>query len=180
MNNDRYVARLPALQSWIDATLAASVELRRPVWSFGFQRLPLYFSEAILTAAGVVLVDLVPAPPLSALGLAEFKSFEMQHMAGITFRDTYFLQTSHARTESLHFHELVHIVQWKVLGPESFLLLYAEGLAKRGYAGSPLEEMAYRHQERFDRGQPAYAAEAEVREETLALAKFGVDSGRTG
>lgn len=98
-------------------------------------------------------------------------SFEKQEMAGITFKDTYFLRTSSALDESVHFHELVHVVQWGALGPESFLLLYAEGLAKPGYAGSPLERIAYRHQERFDRGRTAYAVETEVREETLALAK---------
>lgn len=122
------------------------------------------------------MVDHPPLPPLSALGLTEFKSFETQEMAGITFKETYFLQANLAFTESLHFHELVHVIQWKVLGPRNFLLLYAEGLAKHGYAGSPLERMAFRHQARFDAGQPPYAVDAEVLGETRALAKVGLSS----
>lgn len=168
------------MQDWIEKTLAANARLRRPVQSFDFRRLRLYFFEATLATAGVVPIDHVPVPPLSALGLTEFKTFEAQDMAGITFGDTYFLRVNHAQSESLHFHELVHIVQWRVLGPETFLLLYADGLSKNGYANSPLEEMAYRHQSRFDDGQPAYSVESEVSEETLALPKFGAPPRRTG
>jgi len=177
MNNDRYAARLPAIQNWIEATLAAHINLKRPVSSFGFPQIPRYFSETILMATNVVLVDRVPAPPLSALGLTEFASFETQDMAGITFRDTYFLRTNYGYSESLHFHELIHAVQWKVLGPENFLLLYAAGLARHGYEESPLEKMAFRHQARFDAGLPAYEVEADVTGETLALATF-VDYSR--
>jgi len=35
--------------------------------------------------------------------------------------------------ESLHFHELIHIVQWRVLGPEGFLAMHADGLTHFGY-----------------------------------------------
>src|SRR5260370_31149371 len=148
--NPRYVALLPAMLDWIDMTLAAHASVSRPVRSFNFQRLPHYFSEAILTTTDVIVVDRVPTPPLSALGLIEFKTFEAQDMAGITFKDTYFLQADHADTESVHFHELVHVVQWKVLDPQRFLLLYADGLARYGYADSPLEIMAVCHQEPVD------------------------------
>ena len=71
-------------------------------------------------------------------------------MGGITYLDTYFLLPGGADDESLHFHELVHVIQWRVLGPENFLLLYAADLAERGYSDSPLEAMAYGHQQRFD------------------------------
>jgi hypothetical protein len=30
--------------------------------------------------------------------------------------------------ESLYFHELIHLVQWRLLGPERFLAAYASGL----------------------------------------------------
>lgn len=86
----RYVAALPAMLEWIDRTLASFNSMRRSVQSFNFQRLPHYFSETILTTTGVVTVDRVPTPPLSALGLIEFKSFEEQDLLGITFKDTYF------------------------------------------------------------------------------------------
>ena len=171
--NPRYVALLPAMLQWIDRTLASCDRVRRSVRSFNFQRLPHYFSETILTDTGVVVVDRVPTPPLSALGLIEFKSFEEQDLVGITFKDTYFLQTDCAYSESLHFHELVHVMQWKALGPEQFLLLYADGLARYGYDGSPLESMAFRRQAQFDSGRGAYNVDVEVTQETLTLASLG-------
>jgi hypothetical protein len=87
----------------------------------------------------------------------------------VTYQDTYFLETSAASSESIHLHELVHTVQWLILGPEDFLLLYAAGLAEHGYKDSPLEAKAYAHQARFEaRGSP-YSVEAEIGAATLAL-----------
>ncbi|MGB8014923.1 MAG: hypothetical protein WCF80_03410 [Pseudolabrys sp.] len=45
--------------------------------------------------------------------------------------------------EKMHFHELVHVIQWRMLGPDRFLFLYANGLECFGYRQSPLEAMAY-------------------------------------
>ena len=137
--------------------------------SFKFPRLPRYFSERLLNTNSMVPADRLPVPPLSALGLWEFADFESQPLSGITFDDTYFLLRGSATDESLHFHELVHVVQWRVLGPEEFLLLYAAGLAGHGYRRCPLEAVAFDHQESFDAGDPPYAVEEEVRPETLAL-----------
>jgi len=122
-----------------------------------------------LNSASVVITDNLPRPPLSASGLSEFVSFEKQPMGGITYFGTYFLERGAAGDESLHFHELVHVIQWQVLGPKDFLLLYAAGLAERGYLECPLEAMAYAHQQRFAASEPTYSVETEVRRQTLAL-----------
>ena len=73
--------------------------------------------------------------------------------AGITFKDTFFVQQGHV-SESLHFHEMVHIVQWARLGVDNFLLAYGVGLLQFGYERSPLEQMAYTLQASFDNGSP--------------------------
>ncbi|HEV7501261.1 MAG TPA: hypothetical protein VGQ33_14705 [Vicinamibacteria bacterium] len=73
-------------------------------------------------------------------------------MAGITFGDTYFVQAGHAPTDGVHFHELVHVVQWKTLGVVEFLSTYAVGLAQHGYATSPLESAASWLEGQFDLG----------------------------
>src|ERR1035437_3419422 len=99
---------------------------------------------------GIIVPHLREMAPLSALGLREFADFENQPARGITYLDTYFLWRADATDESLHFHELVHVVQWQVLGPKDFLLLYAAGLAESGYRDCRLEAMAYDHQRRFD------------------------------
>jgi hypothetical protein len=65
--------------------------------------------------------------------------------------------------ESLHFHELVHIVQWQLLGPEQFILSYALALAEFGYSRNPFEEIAYELQDRFARHEPPFPVEAAVK-----------------
>lgn len=170
MGPDRYLPFLPTILNWIQQTLDAHAHERRAVSSFKFSRLPRYFSEGLLNTASVVPTDRLPVPPLLALGLWEFADFENQPLSGITYNDTYFLQRSAvAIDESLHFHELVHVVQWEVLGPKDFLLLYAAGLAGHGYRRCPLEAMAFDHQGRFNAGDPPYSVEAEVWRQTLAL-----------
>jgi hypothetical protein len=81
------------------------------------------------------------------------------------YLDTYFVLWHEAERESLHFHELVHVDQWQVLGLARFLALYAEGLEKQGYRYGPLEVMAYDHEARFNSNGEPYAVEAAVRQQ---------------
>ena len=97
-----------------------------------FPRLPSYYSPEILSLAKVIVIDRVPVPPLSAMGLAEFAEFEQTSFDGITYKDTYFIRKDHAGDEFIHFHELVHVIQWRELGVEAFLLAYANGLLELG------------------------------------------------
>jgi hypothetical protein len=102
-----------------------------------------YFTEKTLTSAKVVLVEPLPIPPLRTMGLARFADFERGNFDGITYLDTFFLKPAQATNEAVYFHELVHVVQWRLLGPDRFLFLYANGLECFGYRQSPLEAMAY-------------------------------------
>jgi hypothetical protein len=155
VNLENLLPKLPLITGWIDATLTAHAGAARPVADFGFKRLPNFYSPELLARTKVVAVARVPVPPLTAIGLPEFAAFEQGDYAGITFKDTYFMQASQVANESIHFHELVHVVQWAHLGVERFLLAYAAGLAANGYRNSPLETMAYDLQDYFDRnGQP--------------------------
>jgi hypothetical protein len=151
------------IADWIQKTLAQHAPAARSVVSFGFSRLPHYYGQDILTKAKVVVVPKVPMPPLSAMGLDRFSEFEQMDAGGITYLDTYFLRADHAHIESLHFHELVHVIQWRMLGPEQFLALYADGLERFGYYKSPLEQMAYGFQGRFEREAQPFSVEAECR-----------------
>lgn len=72
-------------------------------------------------------------------------------MAGITFGHMYFLHREHAH-EAIHFHELVHVVQWAALGAAAFLPTYAVGIAQHGYEASPFELAAFDLQAKFERG----------------------------
>lgn len=157
----------PFVRDWISRTLAAHATKAKPISSFNFPRLRHYYSSDLLARAKVVFVDKCPKPPLSAIGLTQFAKFENMNADGITYLDTYLLLWHEAERESLHFHELVHVIQWKLLGAERFLALYADGLEKRGYRNSPLEVMAYDHEARFNSREPPYSVETAVRKQVL-------------
>jgi hypothetical protein len=149
MTPEEFHKYYPRLLGWIDNTLRAQAANARTVASRGFPRLPLYFSANTLTSAKVVLVDQLPIPPLSSWGLTRFADFERGTFNGITYLNTFFLKRRELRNEAIHFHELIHVIQWRILGPENFLRLYADGLERFGYRDSPLEIMAYNAEAAF-------------------------------
>jgi len=153
----------PRIAGWIKKTLAQHASAARPVALLGFSRLPHYYDPQLLLSSLVVFLPRVPMPPLSAMGLDRFRDFEQMNAGGMTFFDTYFVRADHAEDESLHFHELVHVIQWRLLGPEKFLALYADGLERFGYRKSPLEAMAFRLQHRFQHEAPPFNVETTCR-----------------
>jgi hypothetical protein len=81
----------------------------------------------------------------------------------ITYHDVYFLGRARAADEALHFHELVHIVQWQVLGPERFILAYALGhVIGGGYSANPFEQIAYGLQDPLARQEKPFNVESIV------------------
>jgi len=143
MSPEEFAKFYPPLLDWIRTTLSTSVHVAQTVASREFSRLPLYFTEKTLASTKVVLVDPLPMPPLSSMGLVRFADFERGNFDGITYIDTIFLKPTQSNNENMYFHELVHVIQWRLLGPDRFLLSYANGLECFGYRRSPLEAMAY-------------------------------------
>jgi hypothetical protein len=140
--------------------LAENKEKAIPVIKLPLPGLQKVFPSDLLEKAKVVVVTgKVPFPPLSRMGLPELQEMENMPMDGITYVNTFFI--NHLRqTESLLFHELVHVVQWERLGVDNFLLAYGVGLMQssdlcrtleEAYRNSPLEQIAYTLQEGFDR-----------------------------
>jgi hypothetical protein len=163
MTDQEFHAIYPSLFGWVQRVLGQYAPAARPVNSLGFQRLPDFYDADTLAKAKAVAVNKVPVPPLSAMGLGRFAGFERMDAAGITYLDTCFLRADQAWDESLHFHELVHVVQWRILGPKAFLAAYADGLERYGYRESPLEVMAYDLQARFDARERPFDVAAEMR-----------------
>ena len=157
------LAHLPKVRSWIDELLVRSRPQAVRVSTLPFKRLRFFYSAGTLERAWCVVTDRVPVPPLTLLGLPGFEEFEHGSPQGITFQDLYFVRRDHATDESLHFHELVHTVQWNYLGPDGFLEAYALGyLQGGGYMGNPLERIAYSLQDDFERGEYDFQAEPQV------------------
>ena len=164
MTPEEFQAFYPQVISWICLTLSAHQKHAKSVASVGFVRLPHYFSDGLIANTKYVVVDRPPMPPLSALGLKRFAAFEQGDYDAITYLDTFFLKTGHVADEGLYFHELIHVVQWRVMGAERFLAAYADGLETFGYCNSPLEMMAYDAQAAFAQSTKVFDAEQLVAE----------------
>jgi hypothetical protein len=159
MTPEEFQTAYPKVQAWIQKTLAFYEKDAQPTTSMHFVRLPLYFDHALLETAKFIPIDRVPMPPLSAMGLGRFAAFEQGDFHGITYLDRYFIKRTVLTEEALHFHELIHVIQWRLLGPERFLVAYANGLDEFGYENSPLEKMAYDAEASFKRSSAIFHAE---------------------
>jgi hypothetical protein len=169
MTPEEFSTVYPAVLRWIRQTIVDHEHSARTVGSRGFKRLRLYFSQELLDTTKVIGISRVPVPPLPSMGLQRFRNFERGDWDGITYLDTIFLKRTKAADEQLYFHELIHVVQWRLLGPERFLKLYADGLEKFGYRDSPLERMAYAAQAEFSRSKQPFDAQAMVLRELRQL-----------
>jgi hypothetical protein len=146
---ERLQRSLPKVEHWIDELHAKHIQQTRLASQAGLSRVSACMPAALLTSARVATVDTIPFPPVAAYGLPEFQPMAEMPLAGITFRDMYFVSQPYA-TEAIHFHELIHVVQWKTLGGRPFLLTYVLGIIQHGYAASPLEAIAFECQARFE------------------------------
>jgi len=155
----------PKLWVWIQNTLALYEKNAKSIASMHFVHLPLYFDHSLLEAAKFIAIDRLPMPPLAAMGLSRFAAFEEGNFNGITYLDRYFIKQTVVNEEAIHFHELIHVIQWRLLGPEGFLVAYANGLDEFGYENSPLEKMAYDAEAAFKRSSPIFDAEKFVEEQ---------------
>jgi hypothetical protein len=89
-------------------------------------------------------------------GLPDFRT-----MAAITYDDVVVFHDD--LTPQLIFHEMVHVVQYRLLGVDEFARLYVRGYLHGGYSGTPLEICAYELDGRFIMGSVGFDVEAEVK-----------------
>jgi hypothetical protein len=154
----RMLTALPKARRWVNRTIAEHREMSRPVLDFGFQRLADYFPQPLLESTRVVVVQQTPQPPLHEWGIHAVDEIGVPgpRAAGITLRNCFFVVHERRNSETLFFHELIHVIQWQRLGVNLFLALYGLSLLRDGYADSPLEIMAYELQDRFDQSTRAF------------------------
>jgi hypothetical protein len=148
----------PAYHRWVDELLAKHELSARQVAAYGFQRLPQFFDPQTLTVAKCVEVDSVPKIPWQEFGLPVPKRMDIS-FDGITFRNTYFIIRREASQESLHFHEMIHVVQWQTLGNDLFPLVYALEAFKGNYGTNFLEVMASNVTDFFTKATDPFSAE---------------------
>jgi len=113
-------------------------------------------------AARNTSLERVPNPPfyaeLQKLGFTGLPDFTT--MPAITFDDVVVFHDP--LTPQLIFHEMVHVVQYRLLGVDEFARLYVRGYLHGGYRGTPLEVCAYELDGRFIMGSVGFDVEAEV------------------
>ncbi len=169
LSPEEFQTAYPKLRAWVEKTLTAYEKDAQPIAAMRFARLPLYFDQALLETTKFIPIDRVPMPPLSAMGLSRFAAFEQGDFDGVTYLNRYFIKRTVVAEEALHFHELIHVIQWRLLGPEGFLAAYANGLDEFGYESSPLEKMASEAEAAFKRSSAIFAAEKFVAEQLARL-----------
>ena len=167
---------------WIAETVNGHFHVASNVANQQFRRLQLYFRHEVLTSTRILAADKVPVPPFRAMGLMKFTGLEHHNAASISYPGIYFVRREYQEDESLHFHELVHILQWRQLGTEQFLRCYAEGLERRALRMSenracPLEAMACALQRRFHEEWLSFDVAAEVQKQFERLESHSVSIG---
>lgn len=114
-----------------------------------------FYAAWVLDAVRIRVVERLEPPPLvgtlKSLGIP--LPLEIDRIAGIAFVDTVVLLdfVADARRMPLLFHEMVHVVQYHVLGLGGFMERYARGWLEsdRAYRAIPLEADAYELTARF-------------------------------
>jgi len=118
-----------------------------------------FFDRNLLKNARMVTVPAIDNPPFleqlrPVLALASVPVLDFSSMAAITFVDTILLVESAAKDnlDSLMFHELIHVVQYDILGLDKFVELFITGWVNQGfnYAAIPLEMDAYELQYQYE------------------------------
>jgi hypothetical protein len=102
-----------------------------------------FYKKSFLKKAYFVVVDRIPKPDFPELRQMGLGGFIDMNVDGITYKDTYYIKQEFAQDLRLHFHELVHVAQWKHLGAAGFIERYISEINKYGYDNAPLEIMAY-------------------------------------
>jgi hypothetical protein len=153
------------VEQWIVSTIAEFEAQMEPVSAAPFERLTKYYPDILLQRVQRVIVDRCPVPPLEITGIPQLVEIDTWDIKGIPWKNTIFIRRDLADWEGVHFHELLHIVQWEHLGTESYLAAWAVGTITRGYRDNLLEEMAFRHQSRFETEENLYDVVKEVTSE---------------
>lgn len=129
-----------------------------------------FFAQTTLDSVRVLVVPEIENPEFySLLSQAGHQlPIDFRQMAGITFDDVVLIAARNVlpgqSVTSLIFHELVHVVQYSLLGVAEFTRRYVVGWASSGfeYDRIPLEQDAYGLQMKFDQRTAPASVEGEV------------------
>lgn len=139
---------LDKINDWIDQTLDDHSNEKVSCECFSSQFKGFYPSE-FLEKSYFVVVNQVPMPDFPELRQAGLGDFIDADVYGITYKNIYFIKKGQENDLAIHFHELVHVLQWQILGAAKFIDRYMEEILIFGYENAPLENMANALEECF-------------------------------
>lgn len=157
-------------QQWINQQILFYTQNSFPLRKSNVELLKHHFPISTLNNSRLSFVDSIESPPfyteLQQSGISNLINFN--DTAGITYGNCIVVSQKFEHTcgefTSLLFHEMVHVVQYEILGIEKFIFEYFSGWVKNGYSyyKIPLEEQAYKLQARFDKNLPPFSVKEEV------------------
>ena len=118
--------------TWIDQTIENHSSQAVSCGRFCSQFNGFYPAE-FLSNSYYVVIGQLPKPDFPELRQAGFGDFIDMDLDGITYKNTYFIKKKYEGDLSLHFHELVHVLQWKNLGAQAFIQRYMKEILSYGY-----------------------------------------------
>ncbi len=135
---------------WIDELLQKHKAERKPCTGLD-KKLTNHFPQDFLKRSYFVIIpdgNNIPTPPQNHFPIDCYSVLES--CEAITYKDTYFIRESVVSELDIHFHELIHVIQWHVLEPEAFILqYYFQATSYKSHDKLPLEEMAIDLTENF-------------------------------
>jgi len=150
-----------SLEAWASMLIDETADKKTPCSTFNdhFQG---FYSRELLAETHFVIIDRIPTPPLSHTLLHAGK-LDFSKVSGLTLGSTYFVRQSESHNLQIHFHELVHVIQWRLLTTHGFLTRYIKEVVEHGYRNAPLEIMAYDLDNRFQQGARPFDVESAVK-----------------
>jgi len=133
----------------------------RPLSTDEWTALAAYFSPHILEKTRLDFVPRIENPPFYQQ--LSFTPLDFTQW-GLTVHDTVLIVESHTSNLSLLFHELVHVVQYDILGIDECIKQYVTGWAMNGkmYEQIPAEQEALAMQAQFEGGSTPFQVVAIV------------------
>jgi hypothetical protein len=142
---------LQAIEQWIDE-VNSEHESQRTCCVHLYEDLRSIYPKTFLEQSFYVVVKTLPRPMFLAGQNPDIDKFLYQTLDGITYKNTYYLLPHMAKDLYIHFHELVHVAQWRTLGATGFISRYIEEIVTYEYDNAPLEAMAFGLEDDFKKG----------------------------
>ena len=142
------------------------------------RRLRGYFDDETLDRVRIATVERISNPLFyDELRESGHPVLDISQSAGMTFNDCIVIRSLFQEFPqiwiSILFHELVHVVQYDILGPGRLVELYLHSWAQNEYNYNAIsfEEQAQRLEDRFQRGHESFSVRGIVEEELRGIEK---------